>query len=532
MTAEKTPRVLLINPFYPIDENPTPPLGLAFLAAALEEAGAEVQVLDFVVFPYSPDVLADRIHGFQPHLVGITAVTMTFDNAIAVVRDAKRVDPGVTTVMGGPHVTFRAKETLSEHPALDVVVMGEGEETVVALARTIAGGDSPDRIRGLAFRNGNGIQCTEPRPLTDLDRLPTPARHRIPLGRYRALNLAVSMTSSRGCPFKCIFCVGRKMVGARVRYRNPVRVVDELAYLAGLGFLQINMADDLFTARASHCNAVCDEILRRGLKIKWTSFARVDTVSLPVLKKMRAAGCTAVSFGLETGNRDILKTIRKGITLEQVESAVDMCNAAGILPHASFILGLPGETPETIEETLAFGRRLETMGVSYGFHLLAPFPGTDVRDRCDHYGIRILTDDWSQYHANSAIVETPHVNKETLDNVAGKWRQRFDDWLDDVGRRMKTGDALPEEAEQVINLNRTVMIYELMMGALVETCGTWPATATEGRDNLDTLADRLAQESEFDPKELKENLAWAMEHGGLVCDTASDRTHWRWVDYL
>ncbi|MBI9087259.1 MAG: B12-binding domain-containing radical SAM protein [Desulfobacterales bacterium] len=532
MTVDTAPPVLLINPFYPIDENPTPPLGLAFLAGVLEATGIHVSVLDFVVFPYSRDFLKSHMAAVAPKLVGATSVTMTFDNAISVIRDVKTIDPEVVTVMGGPHVTFRAEETLAEHLDLDVVVIGEGEQTLVELVRAGTDRNLWEAIPGLVFRKGDGFRRTPPRAFADLDTLPLPARHRIPLGRYRALNLAISMTSSRGCPFKCIFCVGRKMVGAKVRYRDPVRVVDEMAYLAGLGFIQINMADDLFTAKADHCTAVCGEILRRGLKVKWTSFARVDTVSLPVLQSMAAAGCTAVSFGLETGNRDILKTIRKGITLEQVIAAVGMCNEAGILPHASFILGLPGETPETIEETMAFGRKLEAMGVSYGFHLLAPFPGTDVRDRSADYGIRILTDDWTQYHANSAIVETEAADKALLDRIAGDWRNRFDAYLGDIQRRMAIGEAEPEEAQQIDNLMHTILIYELMMASLMETVGTWPVEDPADPNSLETLATRLADKSKYNEGDLKKSLERSRQQGDLRCVTSDGQVRWEWVDYL
>lgn len=533
MTAAKAaPRVLLINPFYPIDENPTPPLGLAFLAGTLEAAGIGVRLLDFVVFPYSRAFLQTQMADFGPTIVGATAVTMSFDSAIAVIGDAKAVDPSAVTVMGGPHVTFRAEETLREHPCLDVIVLGEGEQTLMDLARAGTDRSRWETIPGLVFRRADGFCRTPVRPPADLDDLPLPARHHIPLGRYRTLNLAVSMTSSRGCPFRCIFCVGRKMVGAKVRYRDPVRVVDEMELLAGLDFMQINMADDLFTARASHCHAVCDEILRRDLHVKWTSFARVDTVSLPVLKKMKAAGCTAVSFGLETGNPAILKTIRKGITLDQVVAAVEMCNEAGILPHGSFILGLPGETPETIEETMAFGRRLEAMGVSYGFHLLAPFPGTEVRERSDDYGIRILTDDWTQYHANSAIVETASVDKATLDGIAGQWKDRFDAYLGDIERRMATDEATPEEIAQIVGLKRTVMVYELMMNQAMERLGTWKAESGKTADPLAVLIDRVAEEPDIDRDVLQDALAHASARGDLVCRQEGGRVTWQWIDYL
>ena len=207
-------RFLLINPFYPISETPSPPLGLAFLAAVLEAADVEVKLLDFVVYPYSKSVLEAELNRFKPDFVGLTSVTMTFDNAIGIVKDVKQIAPDVLTVMGGPHVTFCAREALGCHPELDLIVIGEGEETVVELTRTARADRNWARVKGLAYRNGSEIRITGVRPFTDVDALPMPARHLTPLGRYRALGMPISMTSSRGCPFHCIFCVGRKMVGA------------------------------------------------------------------------------------------------------------------------------------------------------------------------------------------------------------------------------------------------------------------------------------------------------------------------------
>ena len=528
-------RYLLVNPYYPISENPSPPLGLAFLAAALEQAGIEVRVLDLVVFPYTIELLEDLLDDFQPDIVGITSVTMSFDSAIAVIQDVKKIAPDLVTVMGGPHVSFRARETMTEYPALDFIVMGEGEEAIVELARAVEKGAGFEEIAGLAWREGDRINITTGRPPgIDVDTLPRPSRHLLPLGRYRTLGMAISMTSSRGCPFSCIFCVGRKMVGAKVRYRNPISVVDELEYLSSLNFIQVNMADDLFTANKKHCLEVCDEILRRGLKTKWTSFARVDTVSPEVLARMKEAGCTAVSFGVETGNREILKTIRKGITLEQVEAAVTMCVEAGITPHASFILGLPGETPETLKETVAYGEKLKSMGVSHGFHLLAPFPGTRVRDESADYGLKILTDDWREYHANRAIVATDSVSREMLDEVVIQWEKNFDSYLGWLKERLEAGEASAEEAWPLINLERIVLIYDLMMDRVIEEKGSWPADddPADSSGHLSQLVDRIKEATPKPRELLMEALGSAMEAGNLKRRKADGLVRWEWVDYL
>jgi radical SAM superfamily enzyme YgiQ (UPF0313 family) len=527
-------RVLLINPFYPISETPSPPLGLAYLAAALEQAEIDVRVLDLVVFPYSEQLLAKTLGEFKPALVGLTAVTMNVGRALSVVRDVKRVAPQVITVMGGPHVTFTPSETLEACPDLDIVALGEGEQTLVELSDAIASGNDVGEVKGIAYRVGPGLRFTARRGfIRNLDNLPMPARPLLPLGRYRALGMPISMTTSRGCPHACIFCVGRRMVGARVRSRSPVRVVEELAYLATLGFHQVNMADDLFTADPRRCMAICDEILSRGLKINWTSFARVDTVSPALLAKMKAAGCTAVSFGVESGNSRILRSIKKGITLEQIVAAVDMCADAGVTPLASFILGLPGETPDTLRETLAFGQRLKEKGLVYGFHILAPFPGTAVRERAAELGIRILTEDWSRYHANRAVAETRTVTRQMLDDIAVEWEDRFNRYLGDIRDRMQKGQAGADEAFQLTNLERIVLVYDLMMKNTVEQVGTWrDGQRANPGDDLNTLINRVDAATPHGRQKIQDALQAAANQGNLVCARVNGMVRWKWKNYL
>jgi anaerobic magnesium-protoporphyrin IX monomethyl ester cyclase len=528
-------RFLLINPYYPISETPSPPLGLAYIGAALEAAGVEVRMLDLVVFPYSKGMLESVLEDFSPNFVGITAVTMTFDHAAKVIKDVKDIDPAIWTIMGGPHVTFCAKETMHSVPELDFIALGEGEESVVQLVNEAENGCHWNNVKGLVYRQGSEIHSTGIRKaILDIDAIPVPARSLIPLGRYRALHLPVTMTTSRGCPFKCIFCVGRKMVGSTIRYRSPARVVDELEYLNGLHFHQINIADDLFNANRTRCLAVCDEIIARKLKAKWTCFGRVDMVSPEVLERMKEAGCDAICFGLESANAAILKTIKKRITTEQVLAAVSMCLDAGIIPHGSFILGLPGETPETLKETTDFGKRLKDMGALCGFHLLAPFPGTAVREENNRLAIKILTNDWSQYHANRAIVETPTVTRKMLDEIVIEWKDDFNEWLGEVRRRMETGEATEDEASVLTNLVHTVLIYDLMMGRVIEEKGFWRNNGKPiaSPDALKTLVDRVAGSTRHRPEDISCSLASAIEHGNLTYEENYGQVRWKWVDYI
>ena len=523
---------LLINPFYPISETPSPPLGLAYLASALESANCPVKILDFVVHPYGKPILKTALNAFSPKIVGVTSVTMNVNEAIRIVQDIKSLNPDIITVMGGPHVTFCSRETLEAFPEIDVVVLGEGEDTLVRLVQ--ANRNEWPEISGIVYRDSDRIVATAPKSQwIDVDTLSLPARHLLPLGRYRALGMPLTMTTSRGCPFQCIFCVGRKMVGARVRYRNPVSVVDELESLAGLGFHQINVADDLFTANETHCLGICDEIIRRNILIRWTSFARVDTVSLRILKRMKAAGCAAVSFGIESGNADILKTIRKGITRDQVVQAVSWCHQADIQPHGSFILGLPGETPETIKETLAFGDQLREMGLSYGFHMLAPFPGTRVREESGKYGIKILSSDWSDYHANRAIVETPDVSRNMMNGIVMEWEDDFNRQLGRIADRIKSGEASESEAYTLINLERTVLLYDLMMNQILETDGKIPAgdCSVNSEQAIQDLVVRILPKLKNTTKEkLIDTVLHALNRKYIHYSSTKETIQWDWTN--
>jgi radical SAM superfamily enzyme YgiQ (UPF0313 family) len=530
-------RVLLINPYYPISETPSPPLGLAYLGAALEQAGVQVKILDYVVYPYRRQDLESVLKKFRPHVAGATAVSMTFNHARQILSDVKAVDPEILTVMGGPHVTFCAQETLETFAGLDAVVIGEGEQTIVELLGAVKSDLDFDTVNGIAYRAGSKILTTAKRKrVKDLDALPFPARHLIPLGRYRALGMPISLTTSRGCPHKCIFCVGRKMGGAKVRYHSPARVATELQYLANLKFHQINIADDLFTANHHHCLAVCEEILKRKLKINWASFARVDTVSEKLLSKMKAAGCKAVSFGIESANPTILNTIKKGISVQQVRDAIRLCRQVGISAYASFILGLPGETPQTMKETAEFAANLQQEGLAYGFHILAPFPGTEVRAQSNRLGIRILTDDWSKYDANRAVIETASVSHRMLDAVVIDWENQYDRYLGHIHKNIQNGTATEDEISQLTNLENAVALYDLMMQNQIEACGSISLSDRNSviskEKGLEILIDRITRSSGMDPNTLKVTLQQVVEKGNLKLNHRNGRLRWEWDSFL
>jgi len=465
----KTVRVAVVAPPYPLEEAPAPPLGVTYVAAAFEAAGAEVRIFDYIVSRYAPDKLRAQIDAFKPHVLGATSVTLNFPVAAGILDTAKLHCPSLVTVMGGPHASFDDRRTLTDHPGIDLVVRGEGEGTIAEL---MASGMDPgawDGIRGISFRRDGAIAATEPRPfIEDLDSLPLPARHLLPLSRYQALGYPISIVTSRGCPYSCIFCLGRRMVGSRVRQRSPRLVVDEIEQILSYGIDRINVADDLFVSNRGKVKEVCEEMMRRGLRFAWSAFARVNTVDRETLHLMRKAGCDSISFGVESGNEEMLRRIRKGITREQVREAVSLCREAGIIAHTSFIAGLPGETRETLDETERFAAGL---GALYGYHYLTPFPGTTVREEASRYDLEILTDDWTRYDANSAIVRTSALPPAEIERFVGAFEKRIRQaWEGMVeGYRLKTNT--PEIDLQVEGHFRMKLIYRLLSEDLIEQWG-------------------------------------------------------------
>ena len=334
-------KVLLINPPYPFEESPTPPFGLISLAAFLLKEGVDVRIEDYIVQPYSRERVKKTLNEFKPDVVGATAVTMTVNRALAILKDYKDENPDIITVMGGPHVTFDADNILLHNGHVDYIVRGEGEITFTEMLRAIDMGVPVDKVQGISYHKNGMVTHNENRPLIpDINILPYPARHLVSLSKYRAMGFPINMVTSRGCPNKCIFCVGSRMVGRKVRYFDVNRVVDEFELLSTMRFKQVNIVDDLFTANKKRCAAICDEIMRRGIRHPWVAFARVDTVSKELLESLKAAGCTTLCFGIESGNQEML-TASKDITLEKCRNAVALCNDVGIEPMTSYILGLP-----------------------------------------------------------------------------------------------------------------------------------------------------------------------------------------------
>lgn len=521
-------RIAVIAPPYPLEEMPSPPLGVTYVAAAFEAAGAEVKIFDYIVSAYTKENLEKQLKSFKPDAVGATSVTMNFYDARQILFDVKNYNPEIITMMGGPHVSFTAEETLKQYPEIDLIVIGEGEDTIAELTPVIRQKDKWHNIRGIAYRNGNEIVMTGKRDfITDIDRIPLPARRLLPISRYRALGFPVSLITGRGCPYSCIFCLGRKMVGSKVRKRNPHLVLDEIEQIIHYGFDRINIADDLFTTDKERVKEICTGIKERSLKFPWSAFARVDTVSQEVFDLMAEAGCDSVSFGVETGNPEMLKRIKKGIKLEQVYAAVKMCQQAGMIAHASFIIGLPGETRDTLQETEKFAKSTRAL---YGYHFLAPFPGTTVREKIQDYDLEILTDNWNRYDANDAIVKTSSLLPQEMREFGASYDEEMkDDWNKTL-RRYQEGKGSLEDKMQVEGHWRMKLTYQILKNDIIEKCGfIEPALFRGSKDSaLQELCRRIKENTNADSKVVEDTIRDFAGRNYLRADMSDKGCQWSW----
>jgi anaerobic magnesium-protoporphyrin IX monomethyl ester cyclase len=525
-------KVLLIQPPYPFSEFPKPSSALIFLGTVLRQEGVDVEILDLLSTRYSLDKIEARLARFQPDIIGATCVTLNFPVAVKTLQHCKAIAPQATTLMGGPHVTFTAEETIRRFPGVDIIVRGEGEETLKELVFALDEGKKLEKVRGLTFRRNGTIFQTEDRPfIQELDLLPPPDRTLFPIARYLAMRVPASVLSSRGCPTGCSFCVGYRMAGRQGRFRNPLRVVDEIESAHRLGFEEICLDDDLFTRNRPHVLAICDEIGRRGLQLKMYIFARVDTVDPLLLRKLKEAGCAMICFGLESGNQRILDRADKRTTLEKARRAVQLSKEAGISPFGSFILGLPGETRETMEETHSFA---QSLGIPYGFHLLSPFPGTRIRERAAEYGIRVLTDDWSLYDADHAITETEALRAAEVETFAKSFFQNLGAEIENMKKGTLAGTYRGPYREEMEKRLEVDFAWKLLAGDLLEEQGRIPQAEAlgpnSGEDSLRLLAQRLAGIVSMPLTFVEEKLRKLSARRLIICQKSPDSFRWYWKE--
>lgn len=420
-------KVLLINPPYSSSKYKfiglvAPPLGISYIAAVLENEGVNVKIIDSPALELNWEDLRREIHDFSPDIIAITAVTPTIENALKTAMIARETCPQALIVLGGYHATFTYSE-LIKREFIDVVVLGEGEYTFLDLAKNIEkDGDLRD-VRGIVTKEFQ----TPFRPvIDDLDTLPFPARHLLPMDKYKILNMKLTtgtMISGRGCPFQCSFCASSAMHGNKLRMRSSENVVDEMEHLISEHDAKmIAFMDDTFTLNQKRVYQICDEIQDRGIDNYWGCTARVDTLNEDLLRKMKEAGCITLFVGVESADQQRLNELNKRTTINRINKAFYLTKKYGIRTIASVVLGMPGDTRESIENTINYVKHLEP---SYAiFSLATPYPGTDFYQKALKQNL-IKVNDWSKYTLLSPVLETVDCSLDELKKLQKKAFRQF-----------------------------------------------------------------------------------------------------------
>ncbi len=445
-------RVALINPKFrlPIDTRTTPHLGLAYLGAVSEEAGYEVRIYDADV---EDQPLEEFIQEFRPHIVGITANT---PQVMQAWRTAKRIKAihDVPIVLGGPHVSVLPEES-AEKPYVDMVVRGEGEATWLEICRKVDEflRDQPafstkalmdpekgiwDKVLGITYKTTDGQVHSNPDrpPIADLDSLPWPAYHLFKMDRYTNLQPATdhidgarsfSILTSRGCPYRCTFC-SQSIMPIKWRARSPENVLEEWRHLVvDLGAQEIGVLDDSANIRVDRLMKLADLLIENRLNhVPWifVNGIRANLATKEFLAHLKRAGLKRTAFGVETGDPEILASIDKRIDHETIRQAFKNAKEVGLETIGFFIIGLPGDTRETMERTIEFAIELDPMIAN--FSMMTPYPGTIVYEIVKRQG-RLLVKDYEDYvfFDNKARFEMGDLTAELMEEMFRKAYRRF-----------------------------------------------------------------------------------------------------------
>lgn len=437
-------KVQLINPPYSKDRifrkslkdvgALLPPLGISYIAAVLESEGHEVQIIDGCVLSvtkgYDFDDLSKDVEKFQPDIVGVTATTPQINLAFETMKKVKSVSHAVT-FLGGPHVTA-LPSAITESKFCDYGVYGEGENSFKKIVERMTTKKSFKKVKGLIIKNKTTVKLSQPEYINDLDSLPFPAWHLLPMKLYRPSPAnyrklpALQIMTSRGCPFKCAFCC-KPIFGFKFRAHSPGRVISEIEHLiATYGIKDLEVFDDTFTFDKKRAETICNMIIEKKLDIGWNCMTRVDCVSPELLKIMASAGCYQVGYGIESGSPKIQQRMNKMINLEKVRQAVGWANDAGIDIRAFFMFAFPGETVEDAKMTIEFAKTLD-IDVAQ-FMVTTPYPGTPLWSMAHEEG-KLQMKDWENFtfYAPEGIPYIPEgrTEKEVLETYSRAFKEFY-----------------------------------------------------------------------------------------------------------
>lgn len=401
------------------------PFLLAYAAALLKKNKIELLLVDAIAEGLNDDQFIKSVKSYSPNLVLLeTSTPSIFIDLAMAKRLREELENQACIALCGPHVTIFPRETLQDNPFIDYILMGEYEYTLLDLVNHLRKGQNLQDVLGVAYRQKGDIQINPRRPLIEnLDELPWPARHLLPMYNYNDSfchipTPSLQMWTSRGCPYHCIFCMWPKVMygGYRYRVRNPINVVDEMEWsIKEYGFKSVYFDDDTVNIGKPRMLKLADEIKKRNLGVLWAIMARADTIDRETLEVMADAGLCAVKYGVESGVQELINASGKNLRLDKVKEAVKLSKGLGIRVHLTFTFGLPGETKETIKKTLEFAEEMDPDSIQ--FSLCTPLPGTEYFEMAKHQGF-LLSQNWSEFDGcNTAVVRTEHLTKVDLEQA-------------------------------------------------------------------------------------------------------------------
>lgn len=440
-----------------------PPLGILYLASVLKERGVEVSVLDQPAKGLTTDETVNWVEKEKPDILGFSTFSSSGRTAAWISSKVKEKNPNILVVLGNHYATFNSKRILRKYPSVDIIVRGEGENTVVDLVNSLQNEDNLKKVSGITFRYNKNIISTHDRPLIrDLDSLPFPDRKLIDVDYHSFIagaNIApkkfTSIVSSRGCVYRCRFCSCTSFARNKWRPRSIGNILEELHFLASEGYKQFVFVDDSFTLNQKRVVKLCREIRKERIEMDWICEGRVSNCSFEMLREIAKAGCKVLYLGIESANQRILDYYDKQITPQQSKDTVKAARKAEIdVIVGSFIVGAPDETKEEIQNTIEFAKRIPIDFPQ--FNILGVFPGTDL---WNDFEIKGFLDERKDYWETGIAVSQIYPTPVTLDKCKQMIKQAFYDFirrpnfiLKQIARTLKS----PYRIEVLINNMRRI----------------------------------------------------------------------------
>ncbi|MCK4364427.1 MAG: cobalamin-dependent protein [Thermoplasmatales archaeon] len=405
------------------------PLGLAYLAASAEQAGHKIKIIDAMIMNYSFEDIHKEIAHFDPDVLGATSWTQNIYDVLKIIKRSKENNPNCISILGGSHSSLMAKDILNENEFVDIIVRGEGEKTFVEILEKIEKNQDYSVVDGITFRNnGKVIENKNRENIKDLDILPLPAYHLLPMKeytvKYRPFDYEMvgdlgdqycAISTCRGCPYNCIFCSSRALWGRNWRARSAQNVIEEIKILNDKYKVKvIDFMDDTGTIDKKRILKICKLIKKENFDVLWTAGTRVDLFDKEIAKSFKTAGCSLARLAPESGNQRSLDFLQKSFTIEDVKRAIKIAKDAELNTSGNFIIGIPGENRKMINQTISFAKKLNLTHTT--FSILDPLPGTKIYDIAVQNNL-LLTKDWSKYTPMHSVLKLKNFNPKELEKL-------------------------------------------------------------------------------------------------------------------